>query len=67
MSKISFSHKRGAPFQFSDDERKRLKNVSDAEIEARALADRDNPPLGGEQLKRMALAREGRRTPQERA
>jgi putative transcriptional regulator len=34
--------------------------VSDADVEARALKDPDNPPLNEEQLKRMALAREVR-------
>jgi putative transcriptional regulator len=60
MSKVSFTRKRGAPFRFSDEERKRLKNVSDADTEAAALSDPDNPPLTPEQLKRMSLAREVR-------
>jgi putative transcriptional regulator len=60
MSKTFFTRKRGAPFRIPEEERKRLKNVSDAEAEARALADRGNPPLSEEQLKRMALAREVR-------
>ena len=60
MSKISFTRKRGAPFRFSDKERKRLKNVSDDKAEAQALADPDNPPLSEQQLSRMALAREVR-------
>jgi putative transcriptional regulator len=60
MSKISFSRKRGASFRFSDKERKRLKGVSDAKVEAEAVRDADNPPLSEEQLRRMALAREVR-------
>jgi putative transcriptional regulator len=60
MSETSFTRKRGAPSRLSDKERARLKNVSDAEAEARALKDPDNPPLNEEQLKRMALAREVR-------
>jgi putative transcriptional regulator len=60
MSKISFKRKRGASFRFTDKERNRLKGVSDAEAEARALADVDNPPLSDQQLRRMALAREVR-------
>jgi hypothetical protein len=52
--------KRGAPSRLSDKERARLKNVSDADAEARALKDPDNPPLNEEQLKRMPLAREVR-------
>lgn len=61
MSKISFSRKRGESFRFSDRERKRLKNVADGKVEARALSDADNPPLTELQLSRMALAREVRR------
>ena len=60
MSKVSFSRKRGASFRFTDKERKRLKDVSDTEAEARALADLDNPPLSEQQLRRMVLAREVR-------
>jgi putative transcriptional regulator len=60
MSKTSFSRKRGAPFQFSDSERQRLKKVTAADIEARALSDPDNPPVSGQQLNRMSLAREVR-------
>jgi putative transcriptional regulator len=60
MSKTSFSRKRGASFRFTDKERKRLKDVSDAKAEAQAVADADNPPLGERQLRRMALAREVR-------
>jgi putative transcriptional regulator len=62
MSKTYFTRKRGAPFRFSEEERRRLNNLSDAEIEARALSDPDNPPLTKEQLKRMVLAREVRLT-----
>lgn len=60
MTNINFTRKRGAPFKFSEKERQRLKNVSDAEAEAGALSDPDNPPLSKEQLKRMVLAREVR-------
>jgi len=60
MSKVSFSRKRGASFRFTDKERKRLKDVSDAKAEAAAVADADNPPLSEQQLRRMALAREVR-------
>lgn len=60
MSETSFTRKRGAPARLSDKERVRLKSVSDAEAEARALTDPDNPPLNAEQLKRMTLAREVR-------
>jgi putative transcriptional regulator len=60
MSETSFTRKRGAPFRFSDKDRARLKNVSDAEAESRASSDPDNPPLSKEQLQRMALAREVR-------
>ena len=60
MSKISFKRKRGASFRFTEKERNRLKDVSDTEAEARALADVDNPPLSEQQLRRMVLAREVR-------
>lgn len=60
MSKTYFTRKRGARFQLSEQERGRLKNVNDAEAETRASSDPDNPPLAGEQLIRMALAREVR-------
>jgi putative transcriptional regulator len=60
MSNTSFTRKRGATFQFSDKERKRLKTVSNAKAEARASADPDNPPMNEQQLNRMALAREVR-------
>jgi putative transcriptional regulator len=60
MSKISFKRKRAASVRFTDKDRNRLKGVSDAEAEARALADPDNPPLSDRQLRRMALAREVR-------
>src|SRR5688500_15212652 len=60
MSKISFKRKHGTSFRFKDKERNRLKGVSDAEAEARALADVDNPQLSDQQLRSMALAREVR-------
>jgi putative transcriptional regulator len=60
MSKVSFTRKRGAPFELSEKDRKRLKEVSGAKAEALALADPDNPPVGERRLNRMALAREVR-------
>jgi putative transcriptional regulator len=60
MSNTSFTRKRGATFQFSDKERKRLKTVNNAKAEAHAAADPDNPPMNEQQLNRMALAREVR-------
>ena len=60
MSKVSFKRKRGSSFRFSKVERRRLKNVSDAESEALARADPDNPPLTKQRLGRMVLAREVR-------
>jgi DNA-binding transcriptional regulator YiaG len=62
MSKTYFTRKRGAQYQFSPDEKRRLESLSDAEIEANALSDPDNPPLTEEQLRRMVLAREVRLT-----
>ena len=61
MSKVSFTRKRGAKFRFSDKDRARLDAASDAEVESRARADSDNPPLDKDQLNRMAVAREVRR------
>ena len=61
MSKVSFTRKRGEKFRFSPEERARLDALSDAEIESRAVADSDNPPLDKHQLERMAVAREVRR------
>jgi putative transcriptional regulator len=61
MSKVSFSRKRGASFQFSDKDRRQFRKLSDLERECRALADPENPPLSEQQLNRMALAREVRR------
>lgn len=61
MSKVSFTRKRGDKFLFSPEERARLDALSDAEIESRAAADSDNPPLDKGQLERMAVAREVRR------
>jgi putative transcriptional regulator len=57
---VSFSRKRGASFQFSEEDRRRFKNLSDAEKERRALADPENPPLTEQELSRMVLAREVR-------
>jgi putative transcriptional regulator len=39
-----------------------LDHLSDADVEAGALSDTDNPPQTTEQLRRMALAREVRLT-----
>src|SRR3979411_679316 len=61
MSKTYFTRKRGAPHRSSEGERSRLDKLTDAEIEARALSDPDNPPQTKEQLRRMVLAREVRR------
>ena len=60
MSENFSVRKRSAPFRFYEEERNRLKQDSDAEADARALADPDNPPLSGKQLRRMVLAREVR-------
>lgn len=60
MSKVSFHRKRGAPFRFSDQERKRLKALGASEADAKARSDADNPPVDEARLGRMALAREVR-------
>jgi putative transcriptional regulator len=62
MSKTYFTRKRGAQYRFSQGERSRFDKLTDAEIEARALSDPDNPPQTKEQLRRMVLAREVRLT-----
>ena len=62
MSKTHFTRKRGAHYVFSAKERSRFDKLTDAEIKSRALSDPDNPPQTKEQLRRMVLAREVRRT-----
>jgi putative transcriptional regulator len=62
MSKTHFTRKRGAQYRFSEEERSRFDKLTDAEIEALALSDPDNPPQTKEQLRRMVLAREVRLT-----
>jgi putative transcriptional regulator len=62
MSKTYFTRKRGAQYRSSPEEKRRLDNLSDADIEAAALSDSDNPPQTKEQLRRMVLAREVRVT-----
>ncbi len=60
MTKIVFNRKRGETPQLSDAERERLVAMTDAEIEANALSDPDNPPVDAARLHRMALGREVR-------
>jgi putative transcriptional regulator len=60
MNKTPFIRERGRAFRFSETERQRLERMSDAEIEANAATDPDNPPLTEEQLRRMQIAREVR-------
>jgi len=62
MSKTYFTRKRGARHRLSQKEKDRFDKITDAEIEAQALSDPDNPPLTKEQLRRMVLAREVRLT-----
>jgi putative transcriptional regulator len=62
MTDIVCKRKRGRPFRFSEEERTRLDGLSEAAIEAGALADPDNPPVSEERLQRMVLAREVRLT-----
>jgi putative transcriptional regulator len=62
MSKIYFTRKRGSQPQLSPEQKRRLDSLSDAEIEANALSDPDNPPQTPDQLRRMVLAREVRVT-----
>jgi len=60
MSEVSFKRMRGSVFRFSETERRRFRKVTDAELEARALSDPDNPPLATRQLDGMAVARKVR-------
>jgi len=62
LSRAHFTRKRGAQYKFSPEEKRRLDSLGDAEIEASAISDPENPPLTEEQLRRMALAREVRVT-----
>jgi putative transcriptional regulator len=62
MSKTYFKRRRGAQLRMSSQEKRRLDHLSDADVEAGALSDTDNPPQTTEQLRRMALAREVRLT-----
>jgi putative transcriptional regulator len=62
INKIHFTRKRGARYRPSEEDRRRSGKLTDAEIEARALSDPDNPPQTEEQLRRMTLAREVRLT-----
>jgi hypothetical protein len=61
MSKTSFVPERGRAFRFPQAERRRLEHLGDAEIEANAASDPDNPPLNEAQLRRIQVAREVRR------
>ncbi len=60
MTKIVFNRKRGETPRLSDAERERLVAMTDAEIEANAVSDLDNPPVDAARLHRMALGREVR-------
>lgn len=61
MSKPPHLSERGQAFHFSAADRARLTDRTDAEIEAAARADPDNPPLDPATLDRMVLGREVRR------
>src|SRR5258708_3528980 len=60
MKQVSFKRKRGAAYRLPDSERNRLNSMSDAQKQANALVDPDNPPLSEVRLNRMGLAREVR-------
>lgn len=64
MSKIVYSPEPGQVFELSAEERARLAGMTDAEIEAGARSDPDNPPVDPDRLRRMALGREVRRVRQ---
>lgn len=61
MSLVSFTRKRGQAHALSPETRAALNAKSDAEIEAGAASDPDNPPVSDERLSRMVMAREVRR------
>ncbi len=60
MSIVSYDPRRGATFATPPDELSRLAAMTDAEIEAAALADPDNPPIDEARLHRMTAARTAR-------
>lgn len=57
MSSTSFTRKRGQSVEMPPEDRQRLAALTETQIEAAARDDADNPPLGDEQLRRMAMAR----------
>jgi putative transcriptional regulator len=61
MSRTSFIRERGRPFRFSPQERARLQGLTEAQVQAGANADADNPELTDAELRRMQVAREVRR------
>lgn len=60
MKKVSFTLKPGGQYRFSKAELAPLDALTDAEIEADAEADPDNPPVDEARLNRMVLARDVR-------
>ena len=60
MRGVSYTPEKVERFAIPADERARLEAMTEAEIEAGALADPDNPPLDEARLRRMALARAAR-------
>ena len=60
MTIIAYTPKPGQTFKIPASELARLEAMTDAEIEAAALADPDNPPIEEARLHRMALGREVR-------
>jgi putative transcriptional regulator len=61
MSRTSFTREGGRPFRFSPQERARLQGLTDAQVQAGAGSDADNPELTEAELRRMQVAREVRR------
>ena len=53
MSKTSFTRIRRESFRFSTEERVRLDGLTDAQVEAAAESDTDNPPMDDAQLRLM--------------
>ena len=61
MNDVYFTRKRGQAPEISPDEEARLLAMTDAEIEAGAQSDPENPPISEQRLQRMLIGREVRR------
>jgi len=62
MATIRYTHNPQKPRELTEAERLRLDAMTEAEIEAAAASDEDNPALTSEELERAAIARRVRQT-----